>query len=140
MQTLTKPAIRVGIGVWIKKETKVLMGFRIGSHSSGVWAPPGGHIEFGESFEETALREVKEETGLEINNIKVMGVLNNFYEEEQNHVITTLLTADWVSGEPQLLEPDKMKEWRWVEWGQFPDPLMKPVVSSLEQGLDPFKV
>ena len=61
---MTNP--RVGIGVLIFKEQKILLGKRIMSHGSGTWSPPGGHLEFRESFEECAIREVNEETGLTI--------------------------------------------------------------------------
>ena len=55
---------KVGIGVLIVKDGKILLGERIGAHGSGLFALPGGHLEFGETFEETARREVEEETGL----------------------------------------------------------------------------
>ena len=47
---------RVGLGVFVKKEGKVLVGERKGSHGAGTWALPGGHLEGGESFEECCKR------------------------------------------------------------------------------------
>jgi len=41
---------RVGLGVLIIKDGKVLLGRRKGAHGEGTWAPPGGHLECGESF------------------------------------------------------------------------------------------
>ena len=48
------------------KEEHLLLGQRNMTHGSQTWGPPGGHLEFGESFEECAIREVKEETGLTV--------------------------------------------------------------------------
>jgi 8-oxo-dGTP diphosphatase len=62
--------VRVGIGVFVFKEGKFLMQKRQGSHGEGTWSCPGGHLEFGESFKDTARREVKEETNLEIDNVR----------------------------------------------------------------------
>lgn len=47
---------RVGIGVFVCKNGKFLMGRRKGSHGDGDWSIPGGHLEFGETFEQTAAR------------------------------------------------------------------------------------
>ncbi len=55
--------IRVGVGIMIFKDGKVLMGRRKGSHGAGEYAFPGGHLDFGESFEDCAKRETLEEAG-----------------------------------------------------------------------------
>ncbi|MBI2482041.1 MAG: NUDIX domain-containing protein [Candidatus Vogelbacteria bacterium] len=60
---------RVGVGVFIFKEGKFLMLKRANSHRSGSWSVPGGHLEYGESFENTAKREVLEEAGIKIKNL-----------------------------------------------------------------------
>ncbi len=49
---------RVGIGVMVMKDGKVLLGKRKGSHGAGEYAWPGGHMEYMESFEDVAKREV----------------------------------------------------------------------------------
>jgi 8-oxo-dGTP diphosphatase len=57
---------RVGIGVIILKNGRVLLGKRKSSHGTGTWHFPGGHLEFGESLEDCSRREVLEETGMKI--------------------------------------------------------------------------
>ena len=57
---------KVGLGVCIVKDNKVLLGKRKGSHGAGTWSFPGGHLEFQETWEKCAKREVLEETGLKI--------------------------------------------------------------------------
>lgn len=49
--------VGVGVAVIVKRGGKILLIKRQGSHGAGTWAPPGGHIDFGESVEETARRE-----------------------------------------------------------------------------------
>ena len=69
--------VRVGVGVFIFKDGKFLMQQRQGAHGAGSWSVPGGHLEFNETFEETATREVLEETDLTITNIRFGAVTND---------------------------------------------------------------
>lgn len=92
---------KVGVGVIILKGGKILLGERIASHGAGSYAIPGGHMEFGESFEDTARREAQEETGL--TDIEVRDLVcvksDRVYDK---HFITIGMVADWKSGEPRL--------------------------------------
>ena len=116
--------IKVGIGVWVLKDGKVLMGKRKRTGiAEDVYASPGGHLEFGESFEECAIREVKEETGMEIENIRVV-TLANLLHWKDKHYVDVGMEADWKSGEPQLLEPDKCESWDWYDIKDLPSPMM----------------
>jgi ADP-ribose pyrophosphatase YjhB (NUDIX family) len=53
----------VGMGILVTRGEQVLLGQRRGSHGAGDYAAPGGHLEYGESFETAVRREVREETG-----------------------------------------------------------------------------
>ncbi|EPQ26980.1 uncharacterized protein PFL1_05615 [Pseudozyma flocculosa PF-1] len=58
---------RVGVGVLVLNERgRILLGKRTGSHGAGTLALPGGHLELHESFEDCAIREVLEETGIHL--------------------------------------------------------------------------
>lgn len=114
---------RVGIGVFIFKDGKFLVGHREGSHGEGSWSVPGGHLEFGETFKQTAIREIAEETGLEIKDIKFGAVTNDIFKSENKHYVTIWLTSQWKSGEPKILEPHKCAEQRWVDFDSLPKPL-----------------
>ena len=117
---------KVGIGVFIFKDGKFLMGQRRGSHGEGSWSIPGGHLEFGETWVETATREVKEETGLEIKNIRFGAVTNDYFPIENKHYVTIWMLSDWSSGEPAILEPDKYIEQDWFDFEHLPTPLFLP--------------
>jgi 8-oxo-dGTP diphosphatase len=115
--------VRVGVGVFIFKDSKFLIQQRKGAHGSGSWALPGGHLEFGESFEETARREVKEETDLEIKNVRFGAVTNDQFKDEDKHYVTIWMLSEWASGSEKILEPDKCTEQTWVDFDSLPSPL-----------------
>ncbi|HVZ12264.1 MAG TPA: NUDIX domain-containing protein [Patescibacteria group bacterium] len=116
--------IRVGIGVLILKDNKVLLTQRRGSHGAGEWAFPGGHLEYMESYEECARREVREEAGIEIKNVRFQ-LLANVKKYGNKHYVHIGLVADWKSGVPKQLEPDKSGEWFWFELYKLPKPLFE---------------
>jgi len=94
------------------------MGKRKGSHGAGTWALPGGHLEFEESFEECARREVLEETGLNVDSLRFLTATNDVMQAERKHYITIFMVCCVANddAEPQILEPDKCESWEWVVW------------------------
>lgn len=59
---------------------------RLGSHGSGTFALPGGHLEFGESWEDCARREVLEETGLQLESIRFETAINSIFGPDSHYV------------------------------------------------------
>lgn len=114
---------RVGVGVFIFKDGKFLMGQRRGSHGEGTWSLPGGHLEYGETPEETAFRETKEETGMTIQNIRFGAVTNDFFPQDNKHYVTLWMLGDWKGGDPAITEPDKFIDQRWFDFDSLPSPL-----------------
>ncbi len=118
---------KVGIGVAIFKHysfnTQVLLGRRKGSHGEGEWSFPGGHLEYMESFEDCALREIAEEVGhdFKVKNFKVVSLIN-LVDYAPKHYIDIGLMCEWVSGEPIVMEPDKCQEWKWFDFDVLPSP------------------
>src|SRR5690606_31129394 len=123
---------RVGIGVFVFKDGKFLMLKRQGSHGSGSWSVPGGHLEFGESFADTAKREVLEETGLEIKNIRFGAVTNDIFLAENKHYANVWMLSDWESGEEKIMEPNKATDIAWFDFDTLPSPLFLPWQELLE--------
>lgn len=122
---------RVGIGVFILRDGKFLMGQRHGSHGAGTWSVPGGHLEFGETPEQTAIREVAEETGVRIKNVRFGAMTNDVFESDGKHYVTLWMVSDWDSGEPTILEPDKFIDQKWVDLNTLPKPLFSPCWENL---------
>ncbi|KEQ16250.1 nucleotide triphosphate diphosphatase NUDT15 [Endozoicomonas numazuensis] len=128
---------KIGVAVIVIRDSKILLGRRINSHGQGQWAFPGGHLEFGESPEECGIREVMEETGLNINQLRTGPYTNDVFITEGKHYITLFMIAESSSGIPQVKEPEKCLEWEWFEWDHLPAPLFLPIVHLKELGYHP---
>lgn len=115
---------RVGVGVMIFRDGKVLLGRRRGSHGAGEYAFPGGHLDYMESFEECARRETREECGIEIANIRFQFIAN-VKKYGAKHYVHIGLIADWKSGEAELLEPEKCESWDWYDMATPPEPIFE---------------
>ncbi|MEM3743987.1 MAG: NUDIX hydrolase, partial [Candidatus Methanomethyliaceae archaeon] len=66
----------VGVGVILIRDRQILLVKRGHEPNKGLWSIPGGLIKLGETAEEAAIREVKEETGLEVSIGAVAGIFN----------------------------------------------------------------
>lgn len=130
---------KVGLGVCIIKDGKILLGQRKGAHGAGSWAFPGGHLEYGESYEDCAQREVWEEAGITIKNIRFITATNDFFPQEQKHYITIYVRAELQAGDVVNKEPDKLVQWGWFSWDNLPQPLFLPLQNLLKQGFHPYK-
>jgi 8-oxo-dGTP diphosphatase len=128
---------RVGVGVLVLREGRVLLGRRRGSHGASSWAPPGGHLEFGESADACARRELAEETGLVADRMVPAPYTVDLFPEEARHYVTLFVVAVGVAGEPRALEPDKCEGWEWHHWHVLPTPLFAPLASLVAQGFVP---
>lgn len=126
----------VGVGILIIKDNRVLLAKRKGSHGEGEYAFPGGHLEFGESFSDCAIRETSEEAGIQISDIEFQ-FLANIIKYDGKQYVHVGLTAKWLSGDPQNLEPNKSEDWGWHKIEQPPKPLFEMsrlAIESLNNG------
>lgn len=131
--------VRVGVGVIIKKDNKVLIGTRKNAHGEGSHHFPGGHLEFNEAVEDCAKREVMEEVGITIKNLKMAAFTNDMFKKEDKHYVTLFVLCDYDEGEVRPMEPDKCEKWEWVEWDSLPQPLFIPIQHLVDQGYNPFE-
>lgn len=137
METIKKK-VGAGFGVMLLKDGKILLGRRHSDpekasselNGEGTWTMPGGKLEFGESFEDGARREVTEETGIKLENLKVICVNND--KIESAHFVTIGLFSDKFSGEAKVMEPDEIVKWQWFSLDNLPTPLYFPSVHVLE--------
>ncbi|MFH0979205.1 MAG: NUDIX hydrolase [Candidatus Woesearchaeota archaeon] len=130
---------KIGVGVIVRKDGKVLMGLRKNSHGESTWCCPGGHLEFVESIEDCARREVLEETGIKIKNIKFGPYTNDIFVKEKKHYVTLCVVSDYDSDVLKTMEPDKCERWEWFSWDNLPSPLFLPEKNWLKLGFNPFK-
>ncbi len=130
-RSLSENRPKVGIGVMVIRDGKVLLGKRKGSHGQGEYAWPGGHLEYMESFEECAKREVKEEAGIEIRDIRFLQLMN-LKTYAPKHYVDIGLVAQWNSGEPKVMEPETCEGWGWYDMDALPKPLFGTIESYIE--------
>lgn len=123
----------IGIGVFVWKDGKFLMGRRLGAHGADTWSIPGGHLEYGESWEDCAIREVQEETGLIVGNVRFLAITNDIFGKDHKHSVTIWVDSDWLSGEPAITEPDKLVDQAWHTFRNLPSPLFQPCWQNLRR-------
>ena len=127
-------SLPVGVCVIILRKGKVLLGKRgPKSFYSDHWCCPGGKLEPFESVEECAEREVFEETGLKIKNLKKLALNNDPMPEVNKHYLTHILKAEHAGGELTINEPEKFIETQWFEVSKLPKPLFPPTKKALER-------
>lgn len=129
--------VRVGVASWIVNPADcVLLGLRKSAHGAGTWAPPGGHLEFGETPKDAAIRETIEETGLDLylDNVQFRGFTNDIFSAEDKHYITMhFVTRIHREMFAKLREPDKCIMWRWFPRYELPRNLFAPAAQFLQQ-------
>ena len=108
--------IGVGIGaVVINYKGRLFLSQRgkKAQNERGKWEFPGGALEFGENFETTIIREIKEEFGFEIKTLYQLEPFNHYLPEEHQHWVALCFVCQVVSGGPKILEPEKCQNIGW---------------------------
>lgn len=130
---MTAQRPQVGVGIMIIKDGKILLGKRRGTHGAGEYAGVGGHIENMESFEDCALREMAEEIGphITIKNLRLLCV-TNLRKYAPKHYVDIGMVAEWVSGEPKVMEPHRIEAWEWFDMANVPKPIFGSIANYIE--------
>ena len=131
----------VGAGVFIHKDGKLLLQKR---KDNGFWADHGGCVELGETLEDTAKRELFEETGLTAHSLELIGVFSGsdfFYTYPNGDkvaiIVVTYLCEDF-SGE---LTPDinEVEDLQWFELDNLPENISPMVMPPLTRCIEVLK-
>lgn len=129
-----RPMLLVGAGVLVVDEQGWLLMHR--RSDNGAWGIPGGAVEPGERVEETACREVEEETGVQVGDLSLFNVFSGpdqFYEYpngDQVHNVSVVYLARPTGGE--LRSGDESTEVRFFAPGALPEPISPPVRPVIE--------
>jgi 8-oxo-dGTP pyrophosphatase MutT (NUDIX family) len=120
---------QIGVGVLVVRDDKVLIGQRLSAHGFGTWSFPGGKPRAGESYEDCAIRELMEETGLRGESPRAIAETVDGFLSSRSVFRTTLVRVNVDGGEPCALEPEKTAAWLWRKPTALPTPLFAPVAS-----------
>lgn len=127
--------VRVGVGAVVRDGERLLVMRRAGAHGAGTWGLPGGHQEYGESPEQTAVREVAEETGLVVTATARLGFTDDPMLDIGRHYVTLFVGCAQVSGQARIMEPVKATELAWLTPAQLmavPEELFGPLRHFLD--------
>lgn len=111
----------VGVGVIVRRGDRVLL-TRRSRHGAGSWAAPGGYLDHGETLDACAARETREETGIEIGDIRFLAVANDRFPDGK-HNVTIWFAAEAPHGEAHVAAPGELDEVGWFGWDDLPKDL-----------------
>ncbi len=130
--------IKTGVGIMLLNDNKVLLGHRVnkakdtgGIYEPDSWTFPGGKQEYNETVLETAIRETKEETNLDLNELYVYTATDEF--QSDRHFVTIGVISSSYEGELKVMEPDKINEWKWFDLNDLPKNIYTPSKNMIDE-------
>ena len=155
-QKQSYPRVGVGVVLFCVQSGEILVGKRKGSHGSGQWALPGGALEWKETSKSCAIRELHEETGIDLREVwheEVHDSLDGTWEigddkccfhtcesiiDDNNHWITLFrlffVNEIDVKGKEKTMEPNKCEGWIWRRPEDIQEPMFTPLRKLLQSG------
>jgi 8-oxo-dGTP diphosphatase len=114
---LRSPALTVD-GILIR-DNSVLLIQRKNAPFQGVWALPGGFVEYGETTENAVIREFFEETDLQIKILKLIGVYSDPHRDPRGHTVTVAYLIEQIGG--SLKAGDDAENVKFFKRDELPD-------------------
>ena len=138
---MEKLRAKVGVGIMVlNSKGEILLGKRnddaekAGSdlHGEGTWTMPGGKLDFQETLEDGACREIFEEIGIKINpdKLKIISVSDEIVPD--NHYVTIGFLVENFEQEPKLMEPEEITEWKWYNLNNLPERVYPPSIKMIK--------
>lgn len=87
----------VGVGAIIVRDGKILLAKRGSEPGKGKWSVPGGLVELGEKVEKAVVREVKEETDLDVETIRLVDAVNNIIKDSNGKLRFHFVILDFMA-------------------------------------------
>ncbi len=127
------------VSALVFREGCVLLVKRRDEPNRGLWSPPGGSLEVGETVEDAAARETREETGVTVRPIRVVDVRDVILGEAGRirwHYVLLAVACDWVSGEPfPATDADNARFLPLAELGEYElTPIAREVLEKVSEG------
>jgi 8-oxo-dGTP diphosphatase len=133
---MKKRTTEISVGIVVFKGDSILFGRTKDKEGKTRYILPVGHLEYMESFSNCAKREIAEECGIEIQNIKFQFV-SNTDNYKPSHFVHVGLIAEWKSGEAKVLEVGAIEVWEWRDCKDIPENLSvgaSLTIQALEEG------
>jgi len=130
----------LAVSAAIVRDGKVLVVRRARKPAQNLYTLPGGAVELGETLHDAVMREVREETQLEIEPVGLAGQRDVIVRDAQGrierHFVILCFAARWIAGEPVLNE--ELDDARWLKGGDLAalkttDGLAEIVAAAFEQ-------
>jgi len=102
----------VGVATVVVKDGKIAIG-RDAKKGDTIYGVPGGHWNSGESLKECSKREVKEESGVNIDNIQLISIFDFYREDKKKSYVTIGMKAKFVDGNFSDLQEEGRLDWDW---------------------------
>ena len=123
----------VGVGVLIRDRDRYLIVKRAAEPDAGLWSIPGGLVEIGERASDAAVREAKEETGLDVDIVDVIGVVDRIIRDDESRIKYHFVIIDYLA-EPMsgsMRAASDALEAHWVKAEELPDYDLTPTLVDL---------
>jgi 8-oxo-dGTP diphosphatase len=131
-------AVACGVAVVVTHRHKILFGKRKSRENTFEWQLPGGWIDRGQSPEQAARREVCEETGLQLQEVRFVGITNNIFTAHK-HSLSLYFEAECADVRSLIVgEDSKCIAWEWRNWADLTEPLYLPLRLFRKTGYQPF--
>ena len=125
-RAIVKP--QPGASAFVVRDQQVLLVKRAKKAGFGMWSLPGGQIEPGEAARDAAVRELREETGIVAEAVRILDAIDIIHRDAAGHIefhyVISCFVCRWLSGEP--VAGDDVSDAGWFHVSQFEGLTMTP--------------
>jgi len=132
---MSTPGIDVpglGCGLAVLRDGKLLLYRRVKAPEAGCWNIVGGKVDHMERAIDAARREAEEESGIVTRNIDFLCISEQIITQERQHWLSLIYVTDDFSGEPRVMEPEKLPEFGWFALDDLPSPLSRFAADAVD--------
>lgn len=132
---MSTPGIDVpglGCGLAVLRDGKLLLYRRVKAPEAGCWNIVGGKVDHMERAIDAARREAEEESGIAAGTIDFLCISEQIIMQERQHWLSLIYVTDDFSGEPRVMEPEKLPEFGWFALDDLPSPLSRFAADAVD--------